>query len=158
MKYGILGVAVLLAIFVVAGFSSGVAQAGDEVRFRAPLMAVTVAPPISGQVIQRSHADFRQRADRTRFSVEVHNVVERGIGIVVVTRNAGTPSQETILQAQIAIVGDPLQGTAFGNLSLDSRLGDSVPVMMIGDTVNVLNASGDLVLKGTLEDFDWILR
>ena len=152
MKYGVLGAAVLLALFVVAGYSSGVAQAGDEVRFRALLMASMVDPFSSG------HADFDQRPDRTRFSVEVDNITKPGIGIVVVTRNAGTTSQETILQAQIAIVGDPLQGTAFGNLSLDSRLGDSVPVMIIGDTVNVLNASGDLVLKGTLEDFDWILR
>ncbi len=148
MKYGILGVAVLLALFVVAGYSSGVAQAGDEVRFRALLMASMVDPLSSG------HADFDQRPDRTRFRVDVDNITEPGIGTVVVTRNTGIPSQETILQVHIAIVGDPLQGTAFGNLSLDSRLGDSVPVMMIGDTVNVLNASGALILRGTLEGFD----
>ena len=164
MKYGGLGVVVLLALFVVASYSSGVAKAGDEVRLRAPLMAVMVDPPAPGQVIQRSHADFRQRADRTRFSVEVENIpniAEPGIGTVVVTRNAGTPSQAPVLQAQIAIVGDPLQGTAFGRLSMDSRLGDSVPVMIIGDTVNVFDspdASGNLILEGTLEDFDWILR
>ena len=152
MKYGVLGAAVLLVLFVMAGYSSGVAKAGDEVRFRALLIASMVEPLSSG------HADFDQRPDRTRFRVEVDNITEPGIGVVVVTRNAGTPSQETILQVQIAIVGDPLQGTAFGQLSMDSRLGDHVPIMIIGDTVNVVNASGDLVLKGTLEDFDWILR
>ena len=154
MKYGVIGVVALLALFVVAGYSSGVAKAGDELRFRAPLMAVTVDPPTPGQVIQRSHADFRQRADRTRFSVEVHNVVELGIGTVIVTRNADTPFPATVLETPITIVDDPLRGTSFGNLSLDSRLGDSVPVMIIGDTVSVLNASGDLVLKGALEGSD----
>ena len=148
MRSFAIGVVALLAFLAVVGHSSGVAQAGDEVRFRALLMASMVDPLSSG------HADFDQRPDRIRFRVEVDNITEPGIGIVVVTRNAGTPSQETILQAQIAIVGDPLQGTAFGNLSLDSRLGDSIPVMIIGDTVNVLNASGDLILKGTLEGLD----
>ncbi len=151
MKYGILGTAVLLALFVVAGYSSGVAKAGDEIRLRAPLKAATVDPPTPGQVIQRSHADFRQRANRRiRFNVEVHNVVEPGIGTVVVTRNADTPLPATVLETHITIVDDPLRGLGFGRLSMDSRLGDSVPVMINGDTVNVLSASGQLVLKGTL--------
>ena len=150
MKYGVLGVAVLLALFVVAGYSSGVAKAGDEIRLRAPLIAATVDPPAPGQVIQDSHADFRQLADRIRFSVEVHDVVETGIGTVVVTRNADTPFPSTVLETPITIVDDPLRGLGFGNLNLDSLLGDSVPVMFTGDTVIVLSASGQLVLKGTL--------
>ena len=151
MKYGVLGMAVLLALFVVAGYSSGVAQAGDEIRLRAHLIAATVDPPTPGPVIRRSHADFRQRAaSRMRFSVEVHNVVEPGIGTVVVTRNANTPLPVTVLETHITIVDDPLRGLGFGNLNLDSLLGDSVPVMITGDTVSVLSASGQLVLKGTL--------
>ncbi len=38
-----------------------------------------------------------------------------------------------------------------GDLDLDSRLGHAIPVMSVGDTVEVLNEEGELILMGTLE-------
>ena len=48
---------------------------------------------------------------------------------------------------------DPLGGLGpgMGDLNRDSRLGHIVPIMVAGDTVEVWNAEGELILSGKLE-------
>ena len=56
-----------------------------------------------------------------------------------------------ILEAPIGISLDPVSGLGMGELNLDSRLGDFVPNMEAGDTIEVWNGEGALILSGKLE-------
>jgi len=144
MKYLLLGLALAAALLAGVVFSGGEAYAGDQIRLRAFLSTLAVDP------LRQNEAEFRQRPDRTRFSTEVHNVNELGMGTVIVTRDSGTTPPTVILEAPITIVLDPIRGTGVGHLELDSRLGDGVPTMVAGDTVEVLDAVGQLIGTGTL--------
>ena len=144
MKYAVLGLAIAVGLVGWIVYSGEVANAGGETRIRAFLSTPVVDP------FRLNVADFRQRSDRTRFKADVHNVAELGVGRVVVTRGSGGLLPAIVLEAPIAIVLDPLRGTGVGRLEMDSRLGDLVPVMAVGDTVEVWNALGELIRTGTL--------
>ena len=144
MKYALLGFAITAALLSGIVFSGGQAYAGDQIRLRA-FLSTPVADPLG-----LNNAEFRERPDRMLFSTEVHNVAELGTGRVIVTRGLDTISAAVILEGPIEIVIDPLRGTGVGHFDIDSRLGDSVPVMMAGDTVEVLNSVGQLIRTGTL--------
>lgn len=152
MKYAVPGLTVAVGLAALVGllgwvaYSGEVANASGETRLRAFLSAPKVDP------FDRSIADFRQSSERTRFSVEIHNVAEFGTGRVIVKRTLDGPSPAMfILEAPIAIVLDPLRGTGAGHLDMDSLLGDQIPVMVAGDTVEVWNALGELIRGGPLE-------
>lgn len=146
MRYAVLGLAIAVGLFGWIVYSGEVANAGGETRLRAFLSTPDVDP------FRLNGADFRQRSDGTRFSAEVHNVAELGTGRVVVMRTSGALLPVIILEAPIAIVLDPLRGTGVGHLEMDSRLGDLVPIMAVGDTVEVWNALGQLIRMGMLGD------
>ena len=146
MKYAVLGLAVAVSLLGWIVYSGEVANAGGETRVRAFLSTLDVDP------FRLNIADFRQRSDGTRFSAEVHNVAELGTGRVIVKRTSGAPLPTIVLEAPIAIVLDPMRGTGVGHLDVDSRLGDLVPVMAVGDTVEVWNALDELIRTGTMGD------
>ncbi len=146
MKYAILGLAMAVGLGGWIVCTGDVANAGGETRFRA-FISTPVVDPFPLNV-----ADFRQRSNGTRFSAEVHNAAELGTGRVIVKRTSGALPPAIVLEAPIAIVLDPMRGTGVGHLQMDSRLGDLVPVMAAGDTVEVWNALGQLIRTGTLGD------
>ena len=143
MKYLLLGLAIAAALLGGVVFSGGEAYAGDEIRLRA-FLSTPLDDPFGLSV-----ADFRERPDRTRFSTEVHNVaqdVEVAHGTVRVTS-----SVSGVNSFPITIVLDPIRGTGAGHLELDSRLGDDVPPMVPGDTVEVfLDGVAEPIRTGTL--------
>ena len=144
MKYAVLVLTIAVGLVGWIVYSGEVANAGDETRLRAFLSTLDVDP------LRLNVADFRERSDRTRFSVEVHNVAELGTGRVIVTRNSGALPPAIVLEAPIAIVLDPMRGTGVGHLEMDSRLGDIVPAMATGDIVEVWNVMGELIRMGTV--------
>lgn len=145
MKYAVLGIAIAAVLLAGLVLSSGAANAGDETRLRAFLSTLAVDP------LRLNVADFRQRPDRAGFSTEVHDVAELGMGRVIVKRGSDIAPPAVILEAPIAIVLDPIRGTGVGHLEIDSRLGDNVPPMVAGDTVEVWNPLGQLIRMGTLD-------
>ena len=144
MKYAVLGLAMAAALLSGVVSSGGVANAGGETRLRAFLSTVDVDP------FRLNVADFRNEPDRMRFSTEVHNVTQLGTGKVIVTRASDMAPPAVVLEAPIAIILDPLRGTGVGHLDMDSRLGDTVPDIVAGDTVEVWSAVGELIRTGTL--------
>ena len=144
MKFVVLGLAIAVGLVGWIVYSGEVANAGGETRLRAFLSTLDVDP------FRLNVADFRERSDRTTFKAEVHNVVELGTGRVIVTRTSGALPPTIILEAPIAIVLDPMRGAGVGHLEMDSRLGDIVPVIATGDTVEVWNAMGVLIRTGTV--------
>ena len=145
MKYAVLGFAIAAVLLAGLVLSSGAANAGDETRLRASLSTLAVDP------FRLNVAEFRQRSDRIRFNTEVHDVAELGTGRVIVMRGSDIAPPAVILEAPIVIVLDPIRGTGVGHLEIDSRLGDTVPVMAAGDTVEVWNTLGQLIRTGTLD-------
>lgn len=146
MKYITFGLVVLAVLFAGVAYSGQPVKAADELRLRA-ILSDPVVDPFSLNV-----ADFRQRPDHNRFSVEVHQVAVMGTGKVIVKRDAGvTLPVVIILEAPIAIGIDPLRGMGTGILKLDSRLGDGLPLMKVGDVVDVFDATGQLIRSGTLK-------
>lgn len=100
-------------------------------RLESRLTATSAEPLASGK------AKFEMRDDRVRFSTEVQDVaVAQQIEVVVAGMSLGT----------VAI--DALGGA---DLNLDSRDGDTVPVLQDGDLVEVFDTNGNiLILSGTL--------
>jgi hypothetical protein len=127
MKKALMLAAVAAAVALTAVSALGV-SAADEVRMRAELSATPAGGLASG------HADFRQRASETRLSVEVEDVSVNGNGTVVVKRGAAT-----LLTRSIRI------RLGFGDLNLRS----GVPTLAAGDTVEVYDANGALILTGS---------
>lgn len=145
MKYAVIGFAIAAVLLAGLVLSGGAANAGDETRLRA-FLSNQVDDPFRLNV-----ADFRQRPDRAGFRTEVRNVAELGTGRVIVMRRSDIAPPAVILDAPIAIVLDPIRGTGVGHLEIDSRLGDNVPIMVAGDTVEVWNPLGQLIRTGTLD-------
>ncbi|MFQ5804251.1 MAG: hypothetical protein ACE5JQ_15280 [Candidatus Methylomirabilales bacterium] len=106
----------------------------QEVRLEAELIATNADPLASGK------AKFESRADRTRFSTEAQDVSTDRMGLVTVTR----PGVGIIQSNNITIAG------GVGDLNLDTRDGDIVVAMQTGDTVQVFDSAGNLILTGTL--------
>lgn len=103
-----------------------------ETKIEASLTSTSADPLASG------NAKFEVRSDRVKFSTEVEDVSTNGLGSVQVLR--GT---QVILRSSISI------SLGFGDLNLDSRLGDTVPTMSLGDQVSVFDAAGTMILSGT---------
>ena len=104
---------------------------GAETKLRVRLTSTAADPLASGS------AKFEMRPDRIRFSTEVEDVASvSNIRVVAAGNDMGT----------LPIVA------GFADLNLDSRDGDTVPVLSVGDLVQVFNTNGNvLILSGNLQ-------
>ncbi len=107
----------------------------DRTRFRAELLSTNNR--------DFGHADFRIRDDRLKLSVEVEDMQAFGLmnGDVVCSQVNGV------------IVGcEELDITVsnglFSDLDLDSRHGDTIPMLRTGDVVKVTDQAGKVILSG----------
>jgi hypothetical protein len=98
-------------------------------RIEARLRASSADPLSSG------HATWERRPDRVKFSTEVEDVTTSGAHEIRVNRR--TLGFVTVTQG-------------FGDLNLDSRRGDKVPLMRSGDLIEVFNPDKVLILSGSL--------
>jgi hypothetical protein len=142
MKQRLFGAAAALVVVAAVGVAGiavfrANASGGTDVKVEVRLTNTGVDPLASGK------AKGEQRPDRVRFGVEVEDVSTNGGHEVRVTRN-GTPVADS---EGLAVSVDAL---GFGDLNLDSRDGNTVPVVAAGDLVEVLNPSGQVILSGTL--------
>lgn len=106
---------------------------------------VRLVPAVGvGEDLASGRAKGEQRPDRTRFAVEVEDVSNSsGLHSVRVTR-AGVPVPDS---AGLTMNVDAL---GFGELELNTQDGDTVPVVLAGDLVEVLNPASEVILSGTL--------
>ena len=90
------------------------------------------------------HADYRQRPGERRFSTEVEDVnLPAGTILVVFISRDGMESRV----GRIVLGPPPVRG---GDLNLDTRDGDAVPVLRAGTVVIVREQDGTAVLAGVL--------
>ena len=106
-----------------------VVSAGGGTRLEVNLTSTSADPLASGK------AKFEERSDRTRFSTEAEDV---------------TASGPLTVKVNGSMVGSMNVVAGVGDLNLDTRDGQSVPAMNVGDTVEVFDAAGVLILSGTL--------
>ncbi len=104
---------------------------GPETKLRVRLTSTAADPLASGS------AKFEMRPDRIRFSTECEDVASASnIRVVAGGNDMGT----------LPIVA------GFADLNLDSRDGDTVPVLSVGDLIEVFNTNGNvLILSGNLQ-------
>jgi hypothetical protein len=100
-----------------------------DTRLQAPLAATAADPLASGT------ARWESRPDRVTFTCEVEDVTTTGSHQVLVNG---------VLVGTVNVVA------GFGDLNMDSRDGDIIPTMNVGDRVQVRNPSGRVILKGVL--------
>ena len=114
---------------------------GSEIRLRARLTGNAI-----GNFVPSGQADWRQRAGRfTRFSTEVEDVnlpadSELDVFVGPSITCSGNPVGTIILGPP------PIRG---GDLNLDTRDGDTVPLMRVGNIVSVC-FNGGAVVSGRL--------
>ena len=103
---------------------------GMETKLEVRLASTGTDPLASGK------AKFEMRPDRVRFSTEVEDV--------------GSATEIQVFAAGIDLGTLPIvDGGA--DLNVDSRDGDTVPVLSAGDLVEVFNTTGNvLILSGNL--------
>ena len=100
-----------------------------DTRLQAPLAATAADPLASGT------ARWEIRPDRVTFTCEVEDVTTTGSHQVLVNG---------VLVGTVNVVA------GFGDLKMDSRDGDTIPTMNVGDRVQVKNSGGKVILKGVL--------
>jgi len=101
----------------------------EDVRLEAGL-AATVADPLASGT-----ARWESLTDRVTFTCEVEDV---------------TTSGNHEVRVNGVVVGFVNVVAGFGDLNMDSRDGDSIPTMNVGDRVQVRNPSGRVILRGRL--------
>lgn len=133
MKRNILiGRTVFTAAAVVLGTSLLVFAGGGGTKLEGRLAATSPAESLAS-----GKAKFEMRGDRTRLSVQIEDIVAAGaVEITVGGISLGT--------VQINAVGQ-------ADVNLDSRDGDSVPVLEDGDVI-VVTAGGTVILTGSLHE------
>lgn len=98
-------------------------------RLEGRLAGTKTAPMASGR------ARWEERPDRRKFNTQVEDLTASGAYGVKV--NGVSVATVTVSSGR-------------GEVELDSRRGDTVPVMHVGDMVEVLNPAGDVVVRGVL--------
>lgn len=109
-----------------SGVGGGTEGLGTS-RLRGRLASTARDPLASGT------AKWEKRSDRVKFSTEVEDVSTGGKHMVTVNGLE---------------VGNIIVTNGFGDLNLDSRLGHKVPLLTIGDKVEVYNPAGERILTG----------
>lgn len=114
------------------------AAAAQEIELRGPL----AGGAIDG-LRPSGHADYRERPNEKRFSTEVEDVkLPAGTVLTVfIIRPSGT---------EVRVGSLTLDQQRGGDLNLDSRDGDFVPIMRAGVVVIVREADGTAVLSGVM--------
>ena len=140
------------AIFVGAWMVTGLGTPLEPVRAAARTLGLsssasakfeTRLQPVATDPLASGKAKGEQRTDRTRFSVEVEDVSSAGAHTVRITRD-GTPIAGSPVFLEVATLGT-------GQLELNSQDGAlNVPVVQAGDIVEVINPSGDVILRGAI--------
>ena len=121
------------ALVVVLGTNLPVFAGDDETKLETRLISTSEGEPLAS-----GKAKFEMRPDRIRLSVEVEDVF-------------ATEEVEVFVNgASIGTVAIDAAGGA--DINLDSRDGDTVPILEAGDLVEVRATSdGALILSGMLE-------
>ena len=147
MKKAVLSILVggIIAAAAVMAFANPFAGAGTttQTKLIAELSATNDDPLASGKT--KWEERFEGAAlERRRTSTEVEDVSTTGNHQVLVKR--GDPA---VVIATMTVSVDAL---GFGDLNLDSRDGDTVEILAAGDSVEVRNPNGVLILTGTLQE------
>jgi len=130
ITFGIAALLLGLAFSMVVSSSPGIVSAATRLEAR-----------LAGPTLASGKARFEMRNDRVLFTTEVEDVEQAdGTGSVRVLNGA-----TEVLSAPLAIAG------GFADLNLDTRLGDTVPSMAAGFSVEVRDGNGALILTGTLQ-------
>jgi hypothetical protein len=120
---------------------SGSGSSGTEIRLRARLTGNAI-----GNLVPSGHADFRERAGRfVRFSAEVEDVnlpVDSELEVFV---SPSSVCSGTLL-GTVELGPAPFRGA---DLNLDTRDGDTVPPMAVGNIVSVC-FNGAPIVSGKL--------
>jgi hypothetical protein len=115
-----------------------IAFADNRVRLRANL-----APPMgSPDQFASGDAEFRSDSYDTQFEARVQNITTTDMVAVEFTRNGGDTTLGVIMLDQYGN----------GELQLDRRNGDNVPQLQAGDVITVEDATGTILLEGTLQN------
>ncbi|MBI5288737.1 MAG: hypothetical protein HY873_07165 [Chloroflexi bacterium] len=117
----------------------GLSGGGSSVKVEGQLAAVS-----AGDDLASGKAKAEQRSDRTRFGVEVEDVASPPGSFDVRLTRDGTPVAGS---EGLTIVVDSFGA---GDLNLDSRDGDTVPLAQAGDLVEVVNTDGVTILSGAI--------
>jgi len=133
-------VVVVAATLVITNPFGAGAGSTQQTKLVAELTSTNIDPLASGKTKWEERFVDAQ-LERRRTSTEVEDLSTTGDHEVRVTR--GT----TVIQTMTVSV----DALGFGDLNLDSRLGDTVEVFQTGDQVEVRNPSGDVILTGTLQ-------
>ena len=130
--------AVLLTLVFLAGrFTPAAADNNSETRLRTNLAGAAIGGKTPG-----GNAEFRSEPakGRTRLKVEVQDVnLPAGTMLSVSISHGGVVTAAGIIT---------LNAFGFGELELDSQDGDTVPAVVAGDLVIVMNG-GVAILSGT---------
>ncbi len=120
-------------LVVILGMNLPVFAGDNETKLEARLTSTA-----KGKSLASGKAKFEMRSDRIRLSVEVEDVLAtKEVEVFVNGASIGTVAIDAVGGADI---------------NLDSRDGDSVPILKAGDLVEVRATSdGALILSGTLE-------
>ena len=107
------------------------ADHNNRVRLETDLSTTAADPDAEG------HARFESRTDRVRFRVEVEDIDVTASVNVLVNGN---------------LIGTITLDNGFGELDLNTKDGDKVPVLKAGDEVEIVDAAdgATLLLVGTL--------
>lgn len=120
------------ALVVVLGMNLLVFAGGNRTKLETRLSSTTAAEPLAS-----GKAKFEMRTNRIRLSVEVEDVF------------AAAKVEVFVNGASIGTVVIDAAGGA--DINLDSRDGDSVPVLEAGALVEVRTSGGTVILSGMLE-------
>ncbi|MBI5288739.1 MAG: hypothetical protein HY873_07175 [Chloroflexi bacterium] len=137
------GIAAISAAALVGADAMGVFAGGGGGSTKAEVRLDVV--DTANNALASGKAKSEQRPDRTRFSIEAEDVqTEPGAYQVRITRN-GSPVADS---AGITLNVDTL---GFGETELNTQDGDTVPTVLSGDLVEVLDPTGTtVILSGVL--------
>lgn len=129
----------LAIVFGPLGVGAGGA---NRTKLEVRLDATDVDPLASGKTKwEQRFEDDGITLERQRTSTEVEDVSTIGAHEILVN------GASVGMSVEVDVLG-------FGDLNLDSRDGDTVIDMAIGDLIEVLNPDGDVILTGTLAEKD----
>ncbi len=146
----LVGAVALLVVFGPLGAGAGHTE---RTKLEIRLDATDADPLASGKTKWEERLNEDESIERQRTSTEVEDVSTTGAHEVRVSRDTTADGNfDTVISSGEMFV--EVDALGFGDLNLDSRDGDSVPVLQDGDLVEVLDPDSNLILSGTLAPKD----